>query len=661
MKNKSVVARINLHSAASSTLRVIMGTPFDLGTVIRFGVYELDVRKSELRKHGSRIRLQEQPLQVLAALLQSPGELLSREVLRDRVWPCGTFVSFDHALNTAVKKIRAALNDDADAPRYIETVPRRGYRFIAPVAPAPAEPLTTPGPSAAQPSGRSRGLGGFSIRIFSITAGVLAVLVVLVGYLNMHRILAGAGIRPKRAMVAVLPFQNLSGDTSQDYFSDGLTEEAIAQVARISPEQFGVIARTSAMKYKHTTKSIAEIARELHADYLVEGSVRREGNQLRIVAQLVRANDQTPHWTKDFNSEIGETLSIESKVGAEIASSVNAAIGNPAVSRHIMEDDAYDAHLRSLAGSNIHTEEGLAQILAAFQQATKDDPKCPVPYSGLAYTYERGANLGLLRPRDAYPKAREAALRAIAIYPEIPEAHAYLADAELTINYNWQGAQQEIEKALELNANDPFAHQWRGVLLSAEGKIDQALAESRRAVELDPLVPGYLDQYGVMLMRAGRLEEAEKQFKAALQLDPALAETHEQLVELYHNEKRYDDAIGEWGTVLWLLGQRDAAVKIKNTYARSGYEAARRQALTEHLAYLSEVSKRRYVSPYAFATLNAKLGNREQTLAWLEKAYDERDVCIFGIRWQRDCCFSFVRNDPRYLAILEKIHFPELH
>jgi TolB-like protein/DNA-binding winged helix-turn-helix (wHTH) protein/tetratricopeptide (TPR) repeat protein len=636
-----------------------MGSPSIPSSIIRFGVYELDVRKNELRKHGSRIRLQEQPLQVLAVLLQCPGELVSREDLRNRVWPRDTFVSFDHALNTAVKKVRAALNDDADAPRYVETVPRRGYRFIAPVASATSEALAAEVASAAESRRRNLRLGGFSIRILSITAGVLAVFVALFGYLNMHRMMAGAGVRSRRAMVAVLPFQNLSGDPSQDYFSDGLTEEAIAQVARISPEQFSVIARTSAMKYKHTMKSISEIARELHADYLVEGSVRRDGNQIRIVAQLVRASDQTPHWTKDFNSEIGETLSIESKVGAEIASEVNAAIGNPASPRHVMEDDKYDAHLRSLAGSNIHTEEGLTQIIAAFQQATKDDPKCAVPYSGLAYTYERGANLGFLRPRDAYPKAREAALRAIAIYPGIPEAHAYLADAELTINHNWQGAQQEIEKALELNANDPLAHQWHGVLLSAQGNLDLALAESRRAVELDPLVPGYLDQYGVILMRAGRLEEAEKQFKAALQLDPALAETHQQLVDLYHSEKKYDESIGEWGTVLWLLGQRDAAVKIKNTYARSGYEAARRQALTLHLGYLNEMSKQRYISPYSFASVNAKLGNKEQTLAWLEKAYDERDVCIFGLRWQKDGSFAFVRNEPRYLAVVEKIHFPE--
>ena len=640
-----------------------MGSPVDPNTVIRFGVYELDGRKNELRKHGSRIRLQEQPLQVLAVLLQCPGELVSREDLRNRVWPRDTFVSFDHALNTAVKKVRAALNDDADAPRYIETVPRRGYRFIAPVSPSASDTLVAEAAVAAVAESKRRALrfGGFSVRIFSITAGVLAVLVALVGYLNMnmHRILAGAGVTPRRAMVAVLPFQNLSGDASQEYFSDGLTEEAIAQVARISPEQFGVIARTSAMKYKHSMKSISEIARELHADYIVEGSVRREGNKVRIVAQLVRASDQTPHWTKDFNSEIGETLSIESKVGAEIASNVNATIGNPAGPRHVMEDDAYDAHLRSLAGSNIHTEEGLAQIIAAFQQAAKDDPKCALPYSGLAYTYERGANLGFLRPRDAYPKAREAALRAIAIYPQIPEAHAYLADAELTINHNWQGAQQEIEKALELNANDPFAHQWRGVLLSAQGKIDQALAESRRAVELDPLVPGYLDQYGVMLMHADRLEESEKQFKMALQLDPAFVETHQRLVALYDYEKRYEDSIGEWGTVLWLLGQRDTAVKIKNTYAKSGYQAARKEALSEYLAYLTKMSKQRYVSPYALAKVNAELGSKEQTLAWLEKAYDERDVCLFGIRWERESCFSLVSSEPRFLAIVEKIHFPE--
>ncbi len=622
----------------------------------RFGVYQLDLEHRELRKHGLRVRLQDQPLSVLAVLLEKPGELVTREELRDRVWPQGMFVEFDHALNTAVKKIRAALNDDADAPRFVETVPRRGYRFIAPVDSAWNGESNGRAETAAAP--KRHWIHSYAVQI---PAGAAAVLLLMMGvlYFRLHNAKAGGILAPGRTMLAVLPFQNMSGDQAQEYLSDGLTEETIAQVARISPEQFGVIARTSAMKYKHTTKTVAEIGRELHADYVLEGSVRTDGKHVRISAQLVHARDQAAQWTRDFNFELGDALSIETQVGGIVAENVDAAIGNPSRPHKRLTEDVYDAYLRGLATSSIHSEEGLRRMLAAFQQATKDDPNCPVPFAGLAYMYERGANMGFLAPRDAYAKAEEAAQRAIAIQADYPDAHAYMADAKLTIDYDWKGAEEEIEKALAINANDPFSHEWKGIYLLLLARNEEAVQEFRRASELDPLVPEYLAYYGSALASVGRVEEGEKELQAALKLDPALVHAHQHLIALYEKQGREGDAVREASGLLWSLGVADAAVDIREIYKRAGYAQAKKAALTRYLAYLERLSKERYVAAYSLAKVNAQLGNGEQAVRWLEKSYEQRDAELFCLREEQATTFASVQNDARLQAILAKMHFPQ--
>jgi TolB-like protein/DNA-binding winged helix-turn-helix (wHTH) protein len=633
-----------------------MNTPVGSPRSFRFGVFELDLNSRILRKHGLRIRLQEQPLLVLAALLNCPGELVSREDLRTRVWPRDTFVSFDHALNTAVKKIRAALSDDADAPRYVETVPRRGYRFIAPV-----EAIGTVVPTAAgnEPVLARRTLWGRLFRL-PVLAPVSAALLLVTGIAYFRNYNALAGLLPAhRPMVAVLPFQDLSGDPRQTSFADGLTEEAILQLGSRNPEKLGVIARTSAMKFRNAGKSIADISRELRTDYVIEGTVRRDPNRVRISARLISTRDQATRWSRDFSFAAADSLIAQAEVANTIANEVDRALGHPGA-RHVgTTPDAYDNYLRGLAGSGIHSEEGLNRILLAFQKAAKEDPNCSVPFSGLAYTYEQGANLGFLRPREAYAKAREAALRAIEIDPAVSDAHTYLADAKLTIDFDWEGARTEITKALELNANDPFAHNWNAVFLAAQGKAEEAVVESRRAVELDPLVPEYLNHLGRRLMLAGRPDEAEKQIQAALQLDPSFVHAHQTLVALYEGQGRYKEAANEWSTTLWLLGERDAPLKVREAFRTSGYDAAQKEALHEYAAYLNKQSKQRYISPYWFASVNAELGNKEQALAWLEKAYEERDVCLFCLRADANALFSSLSDEPRYKAILKKMRFPD--
>ena len=646
-----------------------MGTPNALRAIFRFGNYEIDSRTGELRKSGMRIRCQEQPIQVLVALLERSGELLTREELRQRVWPEDTFVDFDHALNTAVKKIRAALNDEADSPRYLETVPRRGYRFIAPVqaevSPAripeelPAGKLDVLSTTSENPfyyrPGTHRPL--FSRRVVLLAAALISV--VGGGYYWSNRHARASDMNaPNRTIVAVLPFENLTNDPSQEFFSDGMTEETISQLGRLNSQNLGVIARTSAMKYKHSGKGAREIGRELNSDYLLEGSIRREGSRVRVVAQLIRVADQSPRWSHQFDYEFGEPLYIETDAATEIANMVHMAL-EPATPKRVRKADSTDVYLRGLAESNVHTQEGLDRIFRAFEDAMKKDPNCAPPYAALARIYERGANLGLLKPADAYAKARMAAEKAIELNPSNPEAHIYLADALLTINYDWARAQVEIQKALTLNVNDPSAHEWNGIFLSFQDRLDQSIQELRTAAELDPLNAEYLVTLGNILMATGRPVEAEAQLVAAIALDPSSDNAHSSLAQVYEGDKRYAEAINETTTAFFLRGQRDTALKIKSTYEKSGYEAAREMALRERLKYLLNRREQHFVSAFDIASQYARLGDRRNCLAWLQTAYQQRDVALLCLRHSQNDLFAFIKDAPEFQAVVRDLHYPQ--
>jgi TolB-like protein/DNA-binding winged helix-turn-helix (wHTH) protein/Tfp pilus assembly protein PilF len=637
-----------------------MATPNPYQTIVRFGVYELDLQAGVLRKNGMRIRCQEQPLQVLAALLDRPGELITREELRKRVWPEDTFVDFDHALNTAVKKIRAALNDDADFPRYIETVPRRGYRFIAPVTEEAMQAVVeAPATSSAVHTQEGDNLQEepFQMRWLMVSL-IVAALAGGFYYMNAHRTRASVVAPPDHVILAVLPFQNMTSDVTQESFSDGMTEETISQLGRVNSKRFAVIARTSAMKYKNAQKSVQEIGRELNADYVLEGSIRREGTRVRVTTQLVRAEDQSPRWSKEFDYGSGEALTIESEVASEITAQVESILGDPTAPSHLARMNSHDAYLRGLADSSIHTPEGLNRIIETFQDAAKDNPDSAESYAGLAHIYERGANLGFLSPKDAYAKAREAAQHAIKIDPSLPESHAYLADALLTIDYDWKGAQTEIEKALALNGNDPMAHEWNGTFLSIQGKFAQGISEMSRAVELDPVNADRITFLAELYECAGKHEEAEKKAKSAIQLDPASDMAHGVLLDVYEHQGHEDQAMNEWTTLFELHGERETVAKLRKIYEKSGYKAASKAALKEHLAHLVKAREKRYVSPYTFARIYATLGDKEQTLTWLQEAYEQRDVYMPNLPLDQNMSFKFVKNEQRFQDILKKVNHP---
>jgi tetratricopeptide (TPR) repeat protein len=410
------------------------------------------------------------------------------------------------------------------------------------------------------------------------------------------------------------------------------------------------------MKYKGVGKSVDEIARELHADYLLEGSIRREGAEVRVSAQLIRAADQSPRWTQEYNFDSGDPLSLESRVAGTISEQLNALIGDPAAPHRSFADDAFDSYLRGLAESSIHTPEGLDHIIAVFEKAVADDPNSAQPLAGLAHVLERGANLGFLEPRPAYARARAAAERAIQLDPSLPESYVYMADAMLTVDYDWKGAQAEIQKALDLNANDPMAHEWNGIFLAIQKQSDLSVQEMRRAVELDPLNADRKIFLAQSLEYAGHLAEAEEQLKAALQLDPGSALAHTSLAHLYTDTGRQADAISEISALFFLRGQPETADAVRSTYRKSGFEAAKHLALQKELALFQSLSAHRFVAPFKLAEIYAQLGNKDQTIAWLQKSYVARDVDMPCFASQQEHgMFDSVKDDPRVVAIVDQI------
>lgn len=642
--------------------------------IFKFNSFEMNTRAGELRKHGMRIRLQEQPFQVLAALLQTPGDLVTRDELRRKVWPEDTFVDFDHALNTAVKKIRAALSDDADAPRYVETVPRRGYRFIAPVTVASSSSTSAGAAGVESDDSSEHHRSLWLSEIFSARMGVVSLLaaVLILGavlqWSGFHRKARAAAAawhaeNPERVMVAVLPFQNLSGDTSQEYFSDGMTEETISQLGRLNPSQLGVIARTSAMKYKHASKSVDEIGKELHVDYVVEGSVRREGQRVRIAAKLIRIGDQSQRWAEDFDRDLSDVLSLETDVASDIAGDIETTLGNKAPLQtistvHPVVPDAYDYYLRGMSEVGFHSRKEFERVLTTFGDAVKMDPTCAMNYAGLASAYDHAGNGGLLAPREAFAKTKEAAAKAIELDPTDPDAHVYFADAVLTVDFNWSLAEKEVRQALKLNPNDANARQWYGFFLVLRGDSKEGFAEMQRALTLDPLSTERMVFLGGSGLMAGRPGDAAMYLKMAVGIDPDLAVAHKYLAYAYEAQGKKELAINELAEAYRARGETEAQAALKQAYASAGFEEAKKAGLRQDIAFWKKAGKDTYIPAFIVAEDYGQLGEKEETIAWLQRAYDARDVHLLCVRAEQNMAFSSVKDEPGFQAILNKIGYP---
>jgi TolB-like protein/DNA-binding winged helix-turn-helix (wHTH) protein len=466
---------------------------------LRFGVFEVDLRAGELRKHGVKIRLQEQPFQVLAMLIQRPGEIVTREELRTRLWSADTFVDFDHGVNKAINRIRDAIGDSATSPRFIETVARRGYRFIGHVTAVEqtgASPRETrvdapPGFAAEHTAEHikrppERG-AAHSWRIWSVAGVAVAIAFAVVLAVRLR---SGPPIAPIHSL-AVLPLENVSGDVSQEYFADGMTDELITTLGQISALR--VISRTSAMLYKGARKPLAQIARELDVDAVVDGAVFRSGNQVRITAEIIDARNDTHLWSHSFSGELRDALALQQTVARAIADQISRTVNSPerAVLRQsaVVDPQAYEAYLKGRYFWNKRTGDDFRKASEYFNQAIARDPTYAPAYSGLADTYSLMGDweYGVLAPREALPRGKDAAIKAIALDDALGEAHTSLAFLLDAFDWDLPAADREFRRAIALNPGYATAHHWYAWHLSLLGRNDEAITEMKRARRLDPL------------------------------------------------------------------------------------------------------------------------------------------------------------------------------
>ncbi len=596
-----------------------------------FGVFEVDLRERQLTKRGLRIRLQEQPFQVLAMLLERPGEVVTRDELRNRLWP-NTIVEFDHGLNKAISKIREVLGDSVESPRFVETVARRGYRFLAGVAvidspdrqrePTPSAP-TTANDTAPVDRTDAGAPSKQALRpyIWSLVFGLALVLAASLFWVPYSK----NESFPKIRSLAVLPMENLSGDPSQDYFADGMTDQLIANLGQISALR--VISRTSVMTYKGVRKPLAQIADELNVDAVVEGSVLRSGDQVRITAQLIQVPADKHIWAQSYEGEILDTLVLQNRVARAIAEQIHVALNGheQAALGHskTVNPEAYEAYLTGRYYWNKRTADGLKRAIDQFKLAIDKDPNYAQAYTGLADSYALSGDweYGLLSPDEAFPKAKAAATKALALDDDLAEAHTSLAFVLDLYDWNWELAEKEYKRALALNPSYATAHHWYAWHLIVMGRNSEALAESRKAESLDPLSPIISADLADALCVAHLCEESVQQSRKTLQMHPYFSVAHYQLGQALAQKHMHDEAIAELRRAVELSGGNTAfESKLAYVYAVAG-------RTDEAMKIIKDLEGRpsRPASTHAhIALIYVGLGDRDQAMSWLNKAYEAR-------------------------------------
>ena len=627
-----------------------MEAPTIFGRRVRVGLFEVDLSSGEVHKSGRRVPLQEQPFRVLAMLLERPGEIITREELQASLWPADTFVSFDEGINTAIRKLRVVFGDSADNPRFIETIPRRGYRFIAPLR-VLEEPRSTAGP----PVEAAVTASWWRKTEYRTAAVVIVALLSVAAYFARPRLAPRANASSERVMLAVLPFLNFSGDASQEYFNDGLTEEMIIQLGSADPQRLGVIARTSAMKYKNTRKDVQEIGRALGVDYILEGSVRRAGDRVRISAQLIQVRDQSHLWAETYERDANDTFSLETVVANAITLQVERRLSSPLTlarrtNARPVNPEAYDLYLKGRYYWNQRTPTGFWKGIESFQQAIEKDPSYARAYVGLADCYILLGPNDILPAKQVYPLAKAAALRALQLDDTLSEAHASLGFVMLLYDWNPAQAEKEFQRAIDLDPNYPTAHHWYAYDLVAMKRSEEAVAEIRRAVELDPLSSIINADAGQILFLARRNNEGIAQCQKTIELDPEFSQVYWYLGLLYEQNGMPDRAFDAFLNAPSGLLDSPHGDAVRAAYRLGGMRGYWRQ----RLAMLQRQSKEHYVSPYAFAVSDARMGEGDKAMESLEKAFNERYPSIVFV--QIEPVFDKLRSDPRFADLVRRIN-----
>jgi len=627
-------------------------------SVVRFGTYEISLHSGELRKAGIRIRVQQQPLRLLEILLEHPGEVVTREELRSRIWPNESFGDFDQAVNVAIAKLRVALGDSADNPRYIETLPRRGYRFIAGVA-VVNRPTNNLGLlpevassdaeervqlAVAQKAAPKHPLWKRDWKTIGAAMVVLLVSMAAILFWRSRRSSDTLSSSPIRSL-AVLPLENLSSD-SQDYFADGMTDELITNLAQIGALR--VISRTSVMSYKGVRKPLPQIARELNVDAVVEGTVLRSDKQVRITAQLIRASADKHLWAESYEGDLRDTLALQKKVARAIAEQIRIQVtpqeATVLQTVKVVNPEAYENYLKGRYFWNKRTADSLTKATYYFNQAIQSDPTYSLPYTGLADIYQVSE-----RPQ----LAREEVKRALDLDDHLAEAHNSLARILYLFDRDWEGADREFERAVELNHNYAPAHHWYSMYLALKGRNKLALAEAERAYELDPLSPVVGANLAKILQETGQTDKAIEQAKKTLDLEPDSAVTHAVLGLAYQDKRMYPEAIADYKRALQLGGSpTEIRGLLGNAYAVSGNRADAVKIVAELKSLWPEHAR----AALDLAAVFSGLGDKEDALYWLEKAQEMQVTDLIGIG--KDSHFVELRSDRRFQALVRQVGVP---
>jgi len=568
-------------------------------SIVRFGEFALDQDAGELRRDGTQVRLQGQPLQLLQILVEHPGRIVPREELQKRIWPSDTFVDFDHGINNAIKRLRKALGDTAETPHYVETLPRRGYRFVGKTESATSEMKS----------------------------------------------------------LAVLPLEDLSHDPEREYFADGLTEALITILAKIG--DLRVISRTSAMQYKGVHKNVREIARELDVDTIVEGTVLRVGQRVRITAQLIDAVKEAHLWAESYERDLRDLLSLQSEIAQSIAREIQIKL-TPQERAQLSESrtvdpDAYEAYLKGRYYWNKRSGDGLRKGAECFRLAIEKDPNYAAAYAGLADCASSAGWFGFLSPEEAFAKGRTIARKALQMDRSLGEAHASLGWALTHYDYDFVASEREYERSIELNPRYATAHQWFGLLLAPLGRFDEAFTEFKRAARLDPLSPIIHASLSWAYYCARLYDKAIEQAKSTIDLDAVFPPPWYVLGVASMLKGDFESGITAFQRGVEVSSGASAYVSgLGWAFARAG---RRDEAQTILDQLLRESGAGKYVMAVQFALIYSELQDQDQALHWLEKGYEERSAWMVNLK--NDARYDGLRADPRFQELVRRMRFPQ--
>ena len=634
-----------------------MTTPNISPRVKQFGIFELDLQRVELRKQGVKVKLQEQPLKILQLLLEHPGEIISRKELRSHIWPEDTFVEFDQGLYSAMARLRDALGDTSESPRYIETVARRGYRFIAQVrlmgGIANSEPLAeSQQEEAERKTVTLRRLA--ATLVAGLIFGALLLAIVLIFDVAGTRQWLRARTTPIRS-IAVLPLENLSGDPAQEYFADGMTEELTTDLGKISALR--VISRTSAIRYKGTKKSLADIARELNVDAVVEGTVARSGSHLRITANLLQAFPEKHLWAESYDSEVGDALTVQGQIARAVAREIQVKLTRQeqnilAVARTV-NPEAQDLCLKGFFTTRgFESAESSEKAIKYFQQAIERDPNYARAYAGLAIVYSTWIP-GMTRgPRDLMPKAKEFARKAMTLDNTLAAAHSQLGLIELYYDWDWSAAEEEYRQTMALNPNYVWVHPWHARGLLARGRTEEAVAEAERIVALSPS-PLDWDNAVWIFVLARRCDLARGRDQELLEVAPHYVWAHFENAQIYECDGQLDKAAEESLKADELFGTDPKKLaQLREAMAKSGTQGYWKRTLENY----RESAKLHYVPSVLVAEACARVGDKECTFKWLEKGFQERDDLMINLKAKP--VFDSLHSDPRFQDLVRRVGIP---